>query len=106
MCFCERLRAAMLAAGIVSITELSEKTGIQAQVIAGWLDSCGDSMLAKDFPPLRAVLEVRLMWLLQGAGTMAPAGVQDIELVQISSELRPRHLVRWKTMGRALARIR
>lgn len=106
--FAERLRAAMLAAGVMSVGELARKSGLGARRIMRILacDAPPPFLLAAELLALCDALQVRSHWLYSGSGPMEPIarGTEAAQALLVAGAMSRREFARWITMGKELSR--
>lgn len=70
--FRERLRDAMLVAGVESVTSLAERAQLPEMVIRQALETHGESLMLREGLMLCRALRLRVGWLLDGEPPITP----------------------------------
>jgi transcriptional regulator with XRE-family HTH domain len=100
--FGERLRDAMLAAGIETPGELAKKCGVSRQTAQSWLAMREPLLRGTYLLKVADCLKVRMRWLSTGRGPV-PISPELDELTTIAAHLSPESLAEWKEIGRKMA---
>jgi transcriptional regulator with XRE-family HTH domain len=82
--FGERLKGAMLAAGLTDTAVLAEKINVSPQIIRKWLRSRTPNLSAGNIVSLSEALNVRVLWLANARGPIhafTAQGYSDAEMV-------------------------
>lgn len=83
-----RLKAAMLAAGVVDTDSLAKRVGVSPQVVRKWLRDKEPSLSAENIVSLSEVLNVRVLWLARGRGTIHSFTVKEYTEPELLSAFR------------------
>ena len=75
--FGNRLRAAMMAAGISETEVLARRVGVSPQVIRKWLRDVKPHLSAENIVSLSEILNVRVLWLANGRGPIHSFTVRE-----------------------------
>lgn len=86
--FGNRLRAAMLAAGITETDTLARRVGVSPQVIRKWLRDRCPHLSAENIVSLSEVLNVRVLWLAKGRGPIHSFTVREYTEPEMISAFR------------------
>jgi transcriptional regulator with XRE-family HTH domain len=106
--FGERLRDAMLAAGISTPMQLAKSCGVSRQTAAKWLKMREAHVSAIYMLKISECLHVRMRWLIEGKGVAGwglHAKEDELETaLMILERLPPERLREWLACGEKLAR--
>jgi transcriptional regulator with XRE-family HTH domain len=83
-----RLKAAMLAAGVVDTDSLAKRVGVSPQVVRKWLRDKEPSLTAENIVSLSETLNVRVMWLARGTGQLHNFTVKEYTEPELLSAFR------------------
>jgi transcriptional regulator with XRE-family HTH domain len=83
-----RLKAAMLAAGVVDTDSLAKRVGVSPQVVRKWLRDKEPSLSAENIVSLSEVLNVRVLWLARGRGPIHSFTVKEYTEPELLSAFR------------------
>ena len=107
--FGNRLRGAMLAAGIESVSQLAREAGVSRQIAGRWLKMSETDLSAKNLTSLANLLHVRIRWLADGVGTpliKLPHYDNQEEIATILNALSKEEVALWLRFGEFLLRDR
>lgn len=100
--FGERLRAAMLAAGMETPAQLGRLCGVNARTAERWLGLEDADLSAKTAYRVARCLKVRSSWLVAGEGE-APFSEAGTAARAIINRMSPTMARRWLALGRRMA---